>query len=363
MAFDNNYFVAVDPDIFKYGPIEDKPQKIGVNIPYNLGDPFDFDSYLGQENLKRRITLHINAMKPGDQLKMLLSASAGTGKTAFARIVAREMASRDLIKNYFEIVAGKIESKGQLDRFIAVIPEQSLIFIDEIHGLQGTARDALLPAIQDNVYAFDMKGHTMMPLPKGISWFGATTDVGKVHPALQRRLTVITLEPFSWKDRVILALTRPMVMTEQAAVLMANRCWTPWEIKDEVYIVARNIAIENGKEYIEKDFVEEAFALLGIDEFGLRPLERQVLSALSNNKKIIRGVERYGMSASALIGMVGMDKPTFYNKIEPKLLSLGLTTISPGIGREITEKGLKIVTNKRNTGTSSHTRNQGGNRG
>lgn len=328
---------------------------VGINIPGKFGDPDSFETYLGQEKLKRRLQLRLNTLERGDpddnSLRLLLSAVAGAGKTAFARVIAHEMASRGLIKHYHEIVAGKVEKKKQLDKFLESVQPYSLIFIDEIHGVQGAVRDALLPAIQDNVYAFNSGANTMQPLPTGISWIGATTDVGMVHPALQRRLNLMTLEPLSFQDRWFLAATvPPLRVHEMAAVEMAKRCWTPWEIKDEVYTVAKDLAIEAGsKTTIGIPDVMGAFEILGIDEHGLRPQDRKVLSVLFNNPRTVGGVRRYIMAGRSLFIASGLDDKTYFNKVEPKLITLGLISVSTG-GRELTERALKLYSPRGNNG-------------
>jgi Holliday junction resolvasome RuvABC ATP-dependent DNA helicase subunit len=319
--------------------------KPGINVPLKESDPRDFDTYLGQDQVKRRIQLRLNALEKNNpnnnSVKLLLSAPAGTGKTAFARVVALEMAERKLIDHYFEIVAGKIEGKAQLDNFMRKLPPHSFVFIDEIHGLQGITRDAMLPVLQDNVFAFE-DGDTMTPLPTGISWFGATTDVGKVHDAVQRRLSTVQLIPMEFENRAILAALQPIEVTEDAAAEMAHRCWTPWEIKDELYVVARDISTEQSEPVICHRHVLEACDVLGLDEHGLRGVERRVLETLYKSKKKVRGTYRYGMSSRALIASTGIDSPTFLNKIEPKLMELGFVTISAGVGRELTEHALEI---------------------
>ncbi len=315
------------------------------SIPYKNGDPTSFDTYLGQVNLKRRIQLRINALTrenlaDGDSLKALFSAQAGQGKTALARVIAREMADKNLIDNYFEVVAGKIDTKYLLDRFMASLPPFSYVFIDEIHGLKGSALDAMLPALQDNLYPFDGDSN-MTPLPEGLCWVGATTDVGKVHPALQRRLIVMTLEPISFINRMTIAFTQPYPATELAAEEIANRCFTPWEVKDELYVTSKDIAIEAERGIISHADVLEACELLGIDENGLRPREQAVLQTLFKAKRMIRGQPRYGMSANAITMCIGIDRPTFFNTIEPKLMQLGYIQVATGLGRELTPKALQ----------------------
>jgi Holliday junction resolvasome RuvABC ATP-dependent DNA helicase subunit len=329
----------------KESTVSEDKQRIAApgldKIPYKPGDPIDFKTYLGQDQHKRRLQLRINAMKRGESLKALFSASPGLGKTALARVIAREMGKKELIDHYFEIVAGKVETKKQLDEFLKILPPNSAIFIDEIHGLQGISRDALLPALQDNVYAFDEGSDTMTALPEGLTWLGATTDVGKVHKAVQRRFTVYDLEPMSLSNRRIMLMLLPFPTTNPAVNEIAIRCKTPWEAKDEAYEVAKDIALENQVGTIEHDHVIEAFDILGIDERSLRTIDRRVLEVLYNNPKTIKGELRYGMSARALIAATGLDSPTFYDQVEPKLLNLGYIQISSGVGREITPRAIQ----------------------
>jgi len=309
-------------------------------IPHKKGDPNTFKTYLGQEGLKERLSLRINAMKKGDSLKALFSAGPGLGKTAFSRIIARELGKHGLIENYFEIVAGKVETKLQLDSFLSKVPAYSYVFIDELHGLQGTSRDALLPALQDNVYAFNTGSETMTALPEGISWVAATTDVGKVHGAVQRRFTVFELEPMTFKNRFYLASLLPFAIEEQAAVEIAQRCWTPWEIKDEARLVAQDVAVYEKSNIITYKYTLRAFRILGIDQNGLRVQDRNILETLYKSVRVIRGQTRRGMAARALIMACGLDSATFYDKIEPKLLKMGYIQTAAGIGREITEAAI-----------------------
>jgi len=126
-----------------------------MKILLKPGDPTSFDNYLGQEAIKRRLLLRMNAMQPGDSLKALFYSPAGQGKTALARVLANELAKRGLADNYFETIAAKFDTKVELDKFLKQIPAKSFIFIDEIHGLTGLVRDALYSAIQDNIYAYN----------------------------------------------------------------------------------------------------------------------------------------------------------------------------------------------------------------
>lgn len=308
-------------------------------MPFKPYDPTNFENYVGQAALKRRLTLRLNSLTRGESLKALFFASFGQGKTSLARVIAREMFVRNLIDHYYETIAGRFETKSDVDRFLHAIKPYSLIFIDEIHGLSGTVRDALYPAIQDNIYAFQSK-NSMLKLPPGLSWIGATTELGRVHPALQRRLIPMTLEPISVMERAIIAGLQEMPVDAEAAVEMANRCWSPWEIKDEIYATAKDVAKSYGADRINKKFVTESCDVLGIDSNSLRPHERRVLEALYKNPKFLRRGQVYAMSKSSLVALSGVDSETFIGAVEPKLLRLNYISVS-SIGRELTPKSIE----------------------
>lgn len=312
-----------------------------MKIPVKPGDPTGFDNYLGQEAIKRRLLLRMNAMRPGDSMKCLFFSQAGSGKTALARVVANELAQRGLAENYYEIVAGKFEAKDDVDKFLKQIPANSVIFIDEIHGLTGLARDALYPAIQDNIYSYNEEVGSVA-LPKGLHWFGATTDLGKVHSALQRRLMPIALEPLSLTDRFWLAMLQPRKVDDAAAVIMAERSFSPWELKDELYATAGDIATEQQSWTISLEHVLEACGILGIDQNSLRPKERLVLECLHNSPRKAKGEIVYSLAKNTLTIMAGLDAATYSNAVEPKLLGLGLVTVRAGVGRILTDKALAL---------------------
>lgn len=308
-------------------------------MPIKVGDPTSFDTYYGQEKLKLRLKLRLNAMRRGESLKALFQASSGQGKTALTRVLAMEMLERKLIDYYYEVIASQFDNKKELDRFIKSLLPNSLVFIDEIHNLTGGVRDALYPAIQDNMYGF-YNSNTLTPLPNGISWVGATTE--KIHPALQRRLVPMSLEPMGTRELTMVAMSQPVSPTLEAAEQMATRSWTPWEVKDEIYVVARDVAINRGqKELVEKEDVLQAFDILEIDEHSLRPKERDILKVLFMSPKTIKGEIRFTLARTPLVALAGVDGPTYDSSIEPKLMRLGFLRVSSGVGRELTERAIE----------------------
>ena len=317
-----------------------------IYIPFKQGDPTSFQTYFGQESIKRRLKLRIAAMSVNDQLKALFYAPFGYGKTALARTLASEMFREGLIDHYIETIGMNFSSKADVDSFILKLKPYTLIFIDEIHTLAAGARESFYSAIQDNVHVFHRQ-QRMVKLPVGISWIGATTELGQVHPSLQRRLIPVALEPLNNNELAFIATTQRTPTDKGAASLMAERCSTPWEIKDELYATAEDIVISRQLPKITKTEVEESCDILGIDTQGLRPHERRVLETLFKSPKIIGGDQTYAMARTPLIAISGIDSETFNNHVEPKLLKLGLMKVS-SVGRELTGKSLDLYFNESN---------------
>jgi len=317
-----------------------KKEERQVYIPTKPGDPVGFRTYFGQDPIKRRLKLRIEAMAAGSQLKALFYAPFGYGKTALARALAHEMFRENLIDHYIETIGINFANKADVDSFMLKLKPYTFIFIDEIHTLAAGPREAFYTAIQDNVHVFH-KQQRMVKLPAGITWVGATTELGQVHPSLQRRLIPISLEPLSNNELAFIATTQRTPIDPGAAKLMAERCSTPWEIKDELYATSEDIVISRKLPKISKEVVEESCDILGIDTQGLRPNERRVLETLFRSPKIVGGGQTYAMARTPLISISGIDSETFNNHIEPKLLKLQLMKVS-STGRELTGKALDL---------------------
>ena len=310
-----------------------------IHIPWRQGDPLEFETYQGQELLKQRLRLRLDAMKEGDQLKMLLSAPFGQGKTSLARTVAYEMFRRNLVDTYIETIGSNFETKADVDNLIQKLGPKTFVFIDEIHTLSSGARESFYLAIQDNVYVYHRQ-HQFIKLPPGITWVGATTELGKVHPSLQRRLIPMSLEPLKVEDLAVIAQNQAIPVDPKAAVEMAVRCSSPWEIKDELYATAADLATVNKETSISKKTVQKSCLMLGVDDHGLRPVDRRVLDTLHKSPKLIGGQRAFCMARQSLITIAGVDEDTYNKSVEPKLLRKQYITVSSS-GRELSGKALE----------------------
>ena len=66
--------------------------------------------------------------------------------------------------------------------------------------------------------------------------------------------------------------------------------------------------------------VQDTFSLLGVDERGLLPIDREYLSKLSHDRAI---------GLNALSAMLSIDSETIQEEVEPYLLQMGLIDRTP----------------------------------
>lgn len=309
--------------------------------------------YRGQEGAKRRIEVKIKALGPGERFKLLLVGSAGTGKTSLAWIVARRI-QEQRIKNgedpgrFFEVMPAQIEDKAQLDRFVLGLKENDIVFIDEVHVLKdAVGAEPLFHVLADTGeprYPLgDGKGWHMVP--GSVSWIAATTDPGRLDDtaggALRRRLSPeIFLEAPGADVLAEILNDQDMAIHPDAAYDIAGRSGgLPWQAIS-IYSEARDFAKVDGSDQILPTHAWEAFQNMGLDENGLFPEDRAVLRALlSAPYKMANGTIRYKMSEAAVCSVTGIDRETYKQRVQPRLLRLSyLTTVG---GQCLTEKALE----------------------
>lgn len=302
--------------------------------------PQSFADYVGQDRLKRNLKLAIDAAKKRDEPidHVLLYGPPGLGKTTMATVIANEMG-----KN-IRITAGPaIERAGDLASILTNLGDGDVLFIDEIHRLSRTVEEVLYSAMED--FKLDIvigKGpaarSVRLDLPK-FTVIGATTRTGALAAPLRDRFGLIHRLEFYTPTEIAQVITRAanildsQIQAESADLLSTRARLTP-RIANRLLKRVRDYADVNGDGIIDSVTTKKALALLEVDELGLDPADRHLLTSIIDNY----GNNPVGLNTIA--ALTGDEATTIEDFYEPYLLQLGFIERTPR-GRRVTAKAYK----------------------
>ena len=298
--------------------------------------PNSFDEYIGQERLKTNLKLAIEAAKKrGDVLDhVLLYGPPGLGKTTMAGVIAREMNA-----NFRATSAPSIEKAGDLASILTSLADGDVLFIDEIHRLRRAVEEILYSAMED--YKLDIvigKGSTAHSVKLDLPHFtliGATTQAGNLAGPLRDRFGHnFRLEYYADDDiQKIIERSARLLDTKiepEAAALLAKRSRLTQRIANRLLKRVRDYADVNGDGIIDVSSTKGALEMLEIDELGLDPADRNMLSLM---------IDKYGsrpVGLTTISALTGDEASTIEDYFEPYLMQLGMIQRTPK-GRVVTE--------------------------
>lgn len=302
--------------------------------------PQTFDEYIGQERLKKNLRLAIDAAKKrGEPIDhVLLYGPPGLGKTTMATVIANEMGTS------LRITSGPaIERAGDLASILTNLQDGDILFIDEIHRLSRAVEEVLYSAMED--FKLDIvigKGPAArsirLDLPK-FSVIGATTRTGSLAAPLRDRFGHIYRLEFYTPEEISQIITRAASILEshikpESAELLSTRARLTPRIANRLLKRVRDYADVNGDGIIDVAMTKEALELMEIDEIGLDPADRAMLSSI---------IEAYGdrpVGLNTIAALTGDEASTIEDFYEPYLMQIGFIERTPR-GRVVTTKAKK----------------------
>ncbi len=300
--------------------------------------PSKWDDYIGQKTIKKNLQILLTAAKERNHPPehILFYGSPGLGKTTLSHLIAKE------INAQMKVTSGPaIEKVGDLASILTNLSPGDILFIDEIHRLNKTIEEVLYPAMEsgslDIIIGKGPSARTIQLELPPFTLIGATTRIAMISSPLRSRFSggIFKLE-FYTNDEIQEIITRSakilgIDLDKTASQEIAKRSrFTP---RTANYLLKRARDFSQvHKTQMTKESVDEALKLLGIDEVGLTPADRDVLHTIIN--KFNGGP----VGLNTLAAAMSEEQATIEEFNEPYLIQLGFLDRTPR-GRVVTASG------------------------
>lgn len=307
--------------------------------------PSRWDEYIGQQSIKDNLRILLEAAKLRNTTPehVLFYGPPGLGKTTLAHLISKETGRA------MKITSGPaIEKVGDLASILTNLSSGDILFIDEIHRLNKSIEEVLYPAMESGVLDIIIgKGPSARTIQLELPPFtllAATTRVASVSSPLRSRFSggVFRLEFYTPEEIEEIVRRSAQILgtrvVEGAETEIAKRSRHTPRTANYFLKRARDYAAV-AKRHLDKKTVEEALGLLGVDEKGLTPSDRKLLTVLAD--KFNGGP----VGLSTLAAALSEEEATIEEFNEPYLLQLGFIERTPR-GRCLTAYGYDHLNKK-----------------
>ncbi len=311
------------------------PPKDDVLLDLTLR-PREWSEYIGQDHVKQNLRVLIDAAKKrGEPMEhILLSGPAGLGKTSLAHLVAREM------NTSIRVTSGPaIERVGDLAAILTNLIPGDILFIDEVHRLNKLIEEVLYPAMESRTLDIIIgKGPSARTIQIDLPPFtlvAATTRAGLLSGPLRSRFGASYRLDFYTAEDLGTIITRSSAILgtpiEADAIRRIARSsrFTP-RVANRLLKRARDYAQVHGTGRITDDIAQKTLTLLDIDELGLEPMDRSILTVITQT------FSGGPVGLQALAAATSEEEDTIVEVYEPYLMQLGFIERTPR-GRVATE--------------------------
>lgn len=304
--------------------------------------PSKFEEYIGQNSIKENLRILLMAAKERNHPPehILFYGPPGLGKTTLAHLIAKESGSQ------IKITSGPaIEKVGDLASILTNLTPGDLLFIDEIHRLNRTIEEVLYPAMETGQLDIVIgKGPSARIIQLDLSPFtlvAATTRIALISSPLRSRFSggIFRLEFYSNEEIEKIVKRSAKILgidiNGDAVKEIARRSrYTP---RTANYLLKRcRDYAQIHKKKLNKETVDEALSLLGVDKMGLVQSDRMILET------IIKKFKGGPVGLNTLAASLSEEEATIEAFNEPYLLQIGFIERTPR-GRAVTDRAYKHI--------------------